>query len=315
MTDDGYGWNEYLTFERRNPTQDVPIYLSKPFIKVMNILYSFFTKHLEGKIDIGMQENLLTQDFIRTKGVKQFLDRVNRRFDFVEEYVEHHTGVRISIYDDLALEVLCLSYRRCFVNKGFSNAVRQIYLSTYEYNIFREEEIQELYDNEELRINAGELNGTMGGDMDLRAFEHIPLYLLLKFSSRPATTPIEIFYEENFRHPNPYWRGDGSSTRRASVNRTYRIGGGRRFNRRSQLNQIDFDGDYWGMSPDMFSERQPVDYYTSWGGSSMYGDSMGWSRKEPVRNLIHESIQLKIGQSGEKRFPMNYFRRGINLES
>ena len=58
MTDDGYGWNKYLTFERRNPTQDVPIYLSKPFIKVMNILYSFFTKHLEGKIDIGMNMNL-----------------------------------------------------------------------------------------------------------------------------------------------------------------------------------------------------------------------------------------------------------------
>lgn len=302
MTDDGYGWNDYLTFDRGMATQDVPIYLSKPFIKVMNILYQFFTKHLEGKIDIGMQNNLLTQDFIRTKGVKQFLDRVNRRFDFVEEYVEYHTGVKINIYEDLALEVLCLSYRRCFVNKRFSNAVRQIYLSTNEYNIFRGEEIQELYDNEELRVNAEELNGDMGGDMDLRAFEHIPLYLLLKFLSRPATTPIEIFYEETFRNPesnnNKY--------------RTYRIGGGRRFNRKSQLSQIDFDGDYWGMSPDMFSEVKPFDYMTTLGRTRY---DMGWSRKEPVRNLIHESIQLKISLSGEKRFPMNYFRRGINLES
>lgn len=308
MPDDGYGWNDYLTFERRNPTQDVPIYLSKPFIKVMNILYQFFTKHLEGKIDIGMQNNLLTQDFIRTKGVKQFLDRVNRRFDFVERYVEYHTGVRISIYDDLALEVLCLSYRRCFVNKRFSSAVRQISISTDEYNILRGEEIKELYDNEELRVNAEELKGDMGGDMDLRAFEHIPLYLLLKFLSRPATTPIEIFYEENFH----YYQMDLPPFLREKVNRTYRIGGGRRFNRKSQLSQIDFDGDYWGMSPDMFSEVQPFDYMNTL-GKTRY--DTGWSRKEPVRNLIHESIQLKISQSGEKRFPMNYFRRGINLES
>ena len=302
MTDDGYGWNKYLTFERRNPTQDVPIYLSIPFIKVMNILYQFFTKHLEGKIDIGMQKNLITQDFIRTKGVKQFLDRVNRRFDFVEEYVEYHTGVKINIYEDLALEVLCLSYRRCFVNKRFLNAIRQIHLSTKEYKILRGEEVQELYDNEELRVNAEELNGDMGGDMDLRAFEHIPLYLLLKFLSRPATTPIEIFYEEIFHNPD----SDNNKYRR------YRIGEGRRFNRRSQLKQIDFDGDYWGMSPDMFSERQPFEYMTRL-GITRY--DLGWSRKEPVRNLIHESIQLKISQSGEKRFPMNYFRRGINLES
>lgn len=303
MTDDGYGWNEYLTFERINPTQDVPIYLSKPFIKVMNILYQFFTKHLEGKIDIGMQKNLLTQDFIRTKGVKQFLDRVNRRFDFVEEYVEYHTGVKINIYEDLVLEVLCLSYRRCFVNRGFSDAIQQIHSSTNEYKILRGEEVQELYDNEELRVNAGQLKGVMGGEMNLRAFENLPLYLLLKFLSRPATTPIEIFYEEVFRNPesnnNKY--------------RTYRIGENRRFNRRSQLSQIDFDGDYWGVSPYMFSERQPFDYYTTTWGKTIR--DFGLSRQEPVRNLTHESIQVKIGELGEKRFPMNYFRRGINLES
>ena len=308
MTDDGYGWNEYLTFEWGNPIQDVPIYLSKPFIKVMNILYSFFTKHLEGKIDIGMQRNLLTQDFIRTKGVNQFLDRVSRRFDFVEEYVEYHTGKTISIYNDLPLEVLSLSYRRCFVNRTFLDAIRQIKDSTTEYKIFRKEEVGELYDNEELRINAGELNGKMGGDMDLRAFENIPLYLLFKFLSRPATTPIEIFYKENFRYEYNQLQADGTYQRKETVNRTYRIGGGRRFNTRSQLNQIDFDGDYWGMSPDMFRERQPVDY-------SIDEDSGYEWRQVPVRNLIHESIQLKIGQAGEKRFPMNYFRRGINLES
>ena len=303
MTDDGYGWTDYLTFEWINPTQDVPIYLSKPFIKVMNILYQFFTKHLEGKIDIGMQKKLLTQDYIRTKGVKQFLDRVNRRFDFVEEYVEYHTGVKINIYEDLALEVLCLSYRRCFVNESSpSSAIRQIHISTKEYKILRGEEIQELYDNEELRINAEELKGNFGGDMSLRAFEHIPLYLLLKFLSRPATTPIEIFYAEVFHNPE----SNNNKYRR------YTIGGGRRFNRRSQLKKIDFDGDAWGMSPNMFSELQPFDYMTTWGGTRY---DMGWSRKEPVKNLIHESIQLKIGQVREKRFPMNYFRRGINLES
>ncbi len=311
MTDDGYGWNKYLTFERRNPTQDVPIYLSKPFIKVMNILYSFFTKHLEGKIDIGMNMNLLTQDYIRTKGVNQFLDKVSRRFDFVEEYVEYHTGNTISIYNDLPLEVLCLSYRRCFVNRTFLDAIQQIKGSTSEYKIFRKEEVGELYDNEELRRYAGELNGNMGGGMELRAFEHIPLYLLLKFLSRPASeTPIEIFYEENFRYEYNQLDENGTYQRKETANRTYRIGGGRRFNGRSQLNQIDFDGDYWGMSPDMFRERQPVDYSTI-EASSGYA----WSRQVPVRNLIHESIQLKIGQAGEKRFPMNYFRRGINLES
>ncbi len=148
--------------------------------------------------------------------------------------------------------------------------------------------------------NAQELYGVGGGNVGLRAFENIPLYLLLKFLSRPATTPIEIFYEEVF--PNPE---SDSNSREGGKYRRYRIGENRRFNRRSQLNQIDFDGDYWGMSSDMFSERKPVEY-----------SNLSWrSRPSYVRNLIHESIQLKIGQLGEKRFPMNYFRRGINLES
>ncbi len=144
--------------------------------------------------------------------------------------------------------------------------------------------------------------------MNLRAFEHIPLYLLLKFLSRPATTPIEIFYEEVFHY--------FYTPSKINTYRTYRIGGRRRFNGRSELNEIDFDGDHWGMSPDMFSERQPFDYIIGdWEKSSGWLIDVAPSRKELVRNLIHESIQLKMGLLGEKRFPMNYFRRGINLES
>lgn len=296
MADDGYGWNEYSPFTTSSG-EEKPIYLSIPFIQIMNIIHSFIVEKLEGRIDIRLQNNLITTDFIRSEGLKNYfidLNRKNTQLRWIERYYEFHTGVPIDLVQDFPLELLSLTYRRCFANLSFSSAMSQIDEHSKNYNIFRRDEIRELSNNQMLKEYQSRLQGEAGGYIDSSSFRFLPMYLFLKFLSRPSTKPIKIFREERFSFVGLI---DASNAR------TYVIG--------EYDDEYDYDeynvglirimgGGEWRFTSRIFSDGLPIH-----GGFST----------TPVPNLIHESIQSKVVVSGVKRIPMNYFRRGIFFES
>ena len=293
MADDGYGWNEYSPFTTSSG-EEKALYLSIPFIQIMNIIHSFIVEKLGEKIDIRLEKGLLTTDFIRSEGLKNYFNNLNRKksqLRWIERYCEFHTGVPIDLVQDFPLELLSLTYRRCFANLPFSSAMSQIDEHSKDYRIFRNNEIRELSNNQMLKRYQSQLQGEAGGYIDSSSFSFLPMYLFLKFLSRPSTKPIKIFREERFSFVGLI---DASNAI------TYVIGHDE-YADIEDMGRIRIEGGgNWTFTSRIFSDGLPIP-----GGFST----------TPVPNLIHESIQSKVVVGGVKRFPMNYFRRGIFFES
>ena len=298
MAEDGYGWNEYSPF-KTSSGEDISIYLSITFIEIMNLIHSFISEKLGGKIDIRLQNKLLTTDFIRSEGLKNYFLNLNehkRQLAWVERYYEFHTGMPIDLVQDFPLELLSLTYRRCFANCSFATCISMIAEHSRRYNIFKRDEIQELSRNRVLKDLSARLHGEAGGDIDSRSFGFLPMYLLLKFLSSPANEPMTVFREEKFSFVGLV----GNSNPKL-----FRIG----YDEYEDTNDIEYlgliqneSGGDWRITSNVFRRLQPFTYITT-------------IRKKLVRNLIHESIQSKVDVGGVKRIPMNYFRRGVFFES
>lgn len=301
---DGYGWNEYSPF-KTHLGEEKNIYLSKTFIELMNLIYTFVSEKLDGKIDIRLEKGLLTTDFIRSEGLKNYfidLNRKDRQLRWIERYCEFHTGVPIDLVQDFPLELLSLTYRRCFTNYSFSPAMSQIDEHSKNYNIFRNDEIMELSNNQKLKNLSNRLRGEGGGYIDAGSFGFLPMYFFLKFLSCPADKPIKIFREEIFSFEGLI---DSSNAR------TYVIGYSEYADEEDRgLIRIEGNavrGD-WRFTSKIFNQRLPR-IVRLLNGNDEFPVII------PTKNLIHESIQSKIVLGGVRRFPMNYFRKGVFFES
>jgi hypothetical protein len=179
MTDDGYGWNEYSPFKTPSG-EDKSIYLSIPFIHIMNIIYKVLTENND-------------------RDCREVFYGYENEIAWIEDYCEFHTGIRIDLVQDFPLELLSLIYRRCFVNRNFEYAISMIADHRMRYHLFTKYDwIRELSNDRLLKNRSLQIQGEAGGEIDRRSFGFLPMYLFLKFLSYPATEPIKIFRDEKF---------------------------------------------------------------------------------------------------------------------